>query len=95
MQSFRIRLALCLLGTYIQAHTQPFPFLPFLFPFWLWATLRLPLRKRLICNLLRLVDLGGVSLGAQRVRQRLCGLGFEVCAVVLVGLITALAFLIL
>lgn len=47
----------------------------------------LPLCKRLIGDLLRLVDLGGVALGAQRVRQLVCGEGLEVCAVVLVGLV--------
>lgn len=48
----------------------------------------LPLRKRLVCNLLRLIDLSRISLGTQRVRQLVCGLGLEVCAVVLVGLST-------
>ena len=78
-----IRLALCL-GTYIQAHATLPPSFPVFFVF--LALTHLPLRKRLVCHLLRLVDLGRVSLGTQRVRQLVCGLGLEVCAVVLVGL---------
>lgn len=68
---------------YTSARNTP-PSFPVFFVFLVLT--HLPLRKRLVCHLLRLVDLGGVSLGTQRVGQLVCGLGLEVCAVVLVGL---------
>jgi hypothetical protein len=46
------------------------------------------LRKRLVCDLLRFADFGGIALGAQRVGQLVRREGLEMCAVVLVGLST-------
>jgi hypothetical protein len=49
-------------------------------------TLSLPLSERLVCDPLRLRNLSGVALGAQRVRQLRLGERLEVRPVVLVGL---------